>query len=78
MGEKLRCVGAAAKNQLITNHQNTIWGWKKLVGKKFRDPIVQNELKHLPYEVVEGPRGSVGIKVRSLVFFGLVLLILGK
>lgn len=66
MGEKLRCVGAAAKNQLITNHQNTIWGWKKLVGKKFRDPIVQNELKHLPYEVVEGPRGSVGIKVNYL------------
>lgn len=63
MGERSRFLGTAAKNQMITNHKNTIWGWKRLIGKKFHDPVVQNELGHLPYEVVEGPEGSVNVRV---------------
>jgi heat shock protein 4 len=59
-------MGASAKNQMVTNLKNTIWGWKKLTGRKFSDPVVQREIKHLPYEVVEGPDGSVGIRVHYL------------
>lgn len=65
MGERSRFLGTAAKNQMITNPRNTLWGWKRLIGKKFHDPVVQNELGRLPYEVVEGPEGSVNIRVRK-------------
>lgn len=64
MSERTRFLGTAAKNQMVTNPRNTIWGWKRLIGKKFRDPTVQNELGRLPYEVVEGPEGSVNVRVR--------------
>lgn len=66
LSERSRFMGASAKNQLISNFKNTVWGWKKLIGRKFQDPVVQRELKHLPYEVVEGPNDSVGIKVQYM------------
>jgi molecular chaperone DnaK (HSP70) len=59
-------MGASAKNQLVTNVKNTIWGWKKLLGRKFADPVVQREKNNLPYEVVEGPNGSVGVRVSKV------------
>jgi heat shock protein 4 len=62
-GEKERAVGVAAKNQLVTNRKNTIWGWKKFLGRPFNDPQVQQELPKLSYDVVQGPEGSTGIKV---------------
>jgi len=63
LNDRSRFIGASAKNQLITNFKNTIWGWKKLVGRKFNDPFVQREIHNLPYEVVEGPNNSVVIRV---------------
>lgn len=56
-------MGASAKNQLISNVKNTIWGWKKLIGRKFSDRAVQNELPHFTYEVVKGKDGGIGIQV---------------
>lgn len=64
--EKNRLQGAAAKQQVISNVKNTVWGWKRLLGRKFNDPVVQKERKHLPYELVEMADGEVGIKVRYM------------
>ena len=64
-GEKNRAFGASAKNQIISNMKNTPWGWKKLIGRKYQDPVVQAEKNLLPYELVEGPNGSTGIRVSS-------------
>ncbi len=64
MGEKNRAMGASAKSQVVSNLKNTIWGWKKFVGRKYKDPQVQQEKNLLPYNLVEGPNGSTGIQVR--------------
>jgi heat shock protein 4 len=66
LGERNRFLGASAKNQMVTNFKNTIWGWKKLIGRKFSDPVVKQEMKHLPYEIVEGPGGITGIKANYM------------
>lgn len=56
-----RTLGVAAKNQQVTNMKNTICGFKHLLGRKFKDPIVQQEISQLPYRVEERPDGGVGI-----------------
>ena len=60
---KNRFVGVAAKNQQVTNIKNTIYGMKRLLGRKYNDPHVQRELKYLPYNVIELHNGKIGIKV---------------
>lgn len=47
--EKL--VGESAKNQYSMNIDNTVFDAKRLMGYKFSDPVLQKELKHLPYKV---------------------------
>lgn len=63
---KNRILGVAAKNQMVTNMKNTIYGFKRLLGRKFNDPHVQQELKYLPYRAVPQQNGSIGIKVSYL------------
>jgi len=63
MGERNRFMGASAKNQLITNVKNTIWGWKKLIGHRFSEHVIQSEIPHLTYEVIESKDGHIGIQV---------------
>lgn len=63
---KNRILGVAAKNQMVTNMKNTIYGFKRLLGRKYNDPYVQQELKYLPFRVVQQPNGSIGIKVNYL------------
>lgn len=58
-----RVLGVAAMNQMVTNMRNTIYGIKRLLGRKYNDPFVQQELQYLPYQVVQQPSGSLGIKV---------------
>src|SRR5712691_5150168 len=55
-----RLVGAPAKRQQVTNPQNTIFSIKRFVGRKFGE--VSEEMKIVPYEVVEGPNGDVRVK----------------
>ncbi|CAL1392264.1 unnamed protein product [Linum trigynum] len=47
-----RLIGESAKNQAVRNPRRTILDVKRLIGKKFDDPEVQNDLKYLPYPVV--------------------------
>lgn len=60
-GERL--VGLLAKRQAITNPHNTIFSVKRLIGRKFRDEVVQKDKKILPYEIKEGADGGVEIKI---------------
>merc|ERR1712213_55538 len=50
-----RLVGDAAKNQSAMNPRNTIFGAKRLIGRKFSDKAVQNDLKHWPFHVADRP-----------------------
>ncbi|CAH1159650.1 unnamed protein product [Phaedon cochleariae] len=63
---KNRILGVAAKNQQVTNMKNTVYGLKRLLGRKFRDPHVQKEIPMLPFTVVEEKNGGIGIKVNYL------------
>ncbi|MEA3254021.1 MAG: molecular chaperone DnaK, partial [Chloroflexota bacterium] len=55
-GERL--VGEIAKRQAIVNPDNTIFSIKRLIGRKFRDPTVQHDIKRLPYKITEAPNGD--------------------
>jgi molecular chaperone DnaK (HSP70) len=48
-----RLIGDAAKNQAASNPTNTIFDAKRLMGRKFNDPVVQNEIKTFPFKVME-------------------------
>jgi heat shock protein 1/8 len=60
-GERL--VGAAAKNQVTGNLQNTIYDVKRLIGRKFSDKEVQQELPNLSYKVIRGKNGECVIVI---------------
>lgn len=47
-----RLIGDAAKNQVAMNPQNTVFDAKRLIGRKFDDPKIQDDLKHWPFKVV--------------------------
>ncbi|KAF4464608.1 glucose-regulated 78 of hsp70 family [Fusarium albosuccineum] len=50
--EEERLVGDAAKNQAAANPTNTIYDIKRLIGRKFSEKDLQNDLKHFPYKVI--------------------------
>ena len=60
-GERL--AGTLARRQSITNPENTIYSVKRLIGRKFSDPIVQKDKSLLSYEIKEGANGGVEIKM---------------
>jgi len=60
-GERL--TGTLARRQAITNPQDTIYSVKRLIGRKFSDPIVQKDKNLLSYEIKEGANGGVEIKM---------------
>jgi molecular chaperone DnaK len=62
-GERL--VGQIAKRQAITNPENTIYSIKRLIGRKYKSPQVQDALKRLPYKVVEAPNGDAHVEIRG-------------
>jgi len=55
-GERL--VGELAKRQAIVNPENTIFSIKRLIGRKFKDSIVQDDMKRLPYKITEASNGD--------------------
>ncbi|KAK4886192.1 hypothetical protein RN001_002463 [Aquatica leii] len=63
---KNRILGVAAKNQQVTNMKNTVYGLKRLLGRKYHDPQVQREKQFLPFKLLETSTGFVGIKVNYL------------
>lgn len=55
-------VGQAAKRQAVTNPENTLYAVKRLLGRRFDDKAVQQELKTLPYVVTKAGNGDVRLR----------------
>ncbi len=62
-GERL--VGQVAKRQSITNPENTVFGVKRLIGRKFESAEVQRDIKNLPYKIEKAPNGDLRINLRG-------------
>jgi molecular chaperone DnaK len=60
-GERL--VGLLAKRQSVTNPKNTIFSVKRLIGRKFNDPVVQRDKAWLPYDIQASPTGGIEVKM---------------
>ncbi|MBP5162446.1 MAG: molecular chaperone DnaK, partial [Spirochaetales bacterium] len=58
-----RLVGQPAKNQIVTNAENTVYSIKRFMGHKYNE--VPNELSMIPYKVISGPNGAVRINIRG-------------
>ncbi len=58
-GERL--VGRVARNQAITNSENTIFSIKRFMGRKYDDPDVQRAIKLVPYSVSKAPNGDLRV-----------------
>ena len=59
-GERL--VGQPAKRQAVTNGDNTIFAVKRLIGRRFDDPITKKDTELVPYNIVKGPNGDAWVK----------------
>jgi len=57
-------IGEAAKNQASLNPTRTVFDIKRLIGRKFDEPVVQKDMKLLPYQIVERD-GKPYVKVNS-------------
>jgi len=58
-----RLIGDSAKNQASANPSNTIFDAKRLMGRKFQDPVVQQDRGHWPFALKEGKEGGVQVEV---------------
>ncbi len=58
-GERL--VGTVAKRQAVTNPDNTIFSIKRMMGRKYGDPVVKRDIELLPYKITEAPNGDARV-----------------
>lgn len=58
-------VGEAAKRQAVTNPHDTLYGVKRLIGRRFDDAIVQKDIKMVPYKIIKAPNGDAWVQVRG-------------
>jgi molecular chaperone DnaK len=62
-GEKL--VGLPAKRQAVTNPTNTLFAIKRLIGRRYDDPLVEKDKKLVPYTIVRGPNGDAWVEAHG-------------
>ncbi len=62
-GERL--VGQIAKRQAITNPENTVFGVKRLIGRKFASKQVQDDIKVLPFKIEQASNGDIRINLKD-------------
>lgn len=58
-------VGTPAKRQAVTNPTNTIFGTKRLIGRRFDDAQTQKEMKMVPYKIVRAPNGDAWVEANG-------------
>ena len=59
-GERL--IGQPAKRQAVTNPDNTIFAVKRLIGRRFDDPMTKKDMELVPYDIVKGKNGDAWVK----------------
>jgi molecular chaperone DnaK len=58
-------VGAPAKRQAVTNPKNTLYGVKRLIGRRFEEPMVQKDINMVPYSITKAKNGDAWVSVRG-------------
>ncbi len=58
-------VGQSAKRQAVTNPTNTLFAVKRLIGRQFKDDVVQKDIKMVPYGIVEAGNGDAWVEVKG-------------
>ncbi|MEH6445285.1 MAG: molecular chaperone DnaK [Oceanospirillaceae bacterium] len=58
-------VGQPAKRQSVTNPVNTLFAIKRLIGRQFKDKVVQKDIKMVPYKIVAADNGDAWVSVRD-------------
>lgn len=58
-------VGQAAKRQAVTNPHNTVFAVKRLIGRKFKDDVVQKDITMVPYKIIEADNGDAWVQVKD-------------
>jgi molecular chaperone DnaK len=59
-GERL--IGQPAKRQAVTNPDNTLFAIKRLIGRRFDDPMTKKDMDLVPYDIVKGPNGDAWVE----------------
>src|ERR1700737_1564925 len=62
-GERL--VGQSAKRQAVTNPENTFFAIKRLIGRRFTDPVVNKDVDLVPYKIISGDNGDAWVESRG-------------
>ncbi len=60
-----RAIGASAKRQAVTNPQNTVFGIKRLIGRRFEDPTTQKDKALVPYNIVPSANGDAWVDIKG-------------
>jgi molecular chaperone DnaK len=60
-GDGERLVGQPAKRQAVTNPENTIFAVKRLIGRRYDDPVTDKDKKLVPYKIVKGDNGDAWV-----------------
>ena len=60
-GDGERLVGQPAKRQAVTNPENTVFAVKRLIGRRYDDPVTAKDKKLVPYEIVNGDNGDAWV-----------------
>ena len=58
-------VGQSAKRQSVTNPHNTLYAVKRLIGRKFKDDVVQKDIKMVPYKIIAADNGDAWVEVKG-------------
>ena len=53
----------------VTNPENTLFATKRLIGRRFEDPMVQKDAKHLPYKIVRHVNGDAWVQAKGKFFY---------
>ncbi|MDC0886889.1 molecular chaperone DnaK [Altererythrobacter sp.] len=57
-----RLIGQPAKRQAVTNPDNTLFAIKRLIGRRFDDPLTKKDMELVPYDIVKGKNGDAWVK----------------
>ncbi len=58
-------VGRPAKRQAVTNPKNTLHAIKRLIGRRYKEDMVQKDIKMVPYEIIEASNGDAWVRVKG-------------